>query len=117
MPKHDHGGVTGEPSTNTSGTASPADTGGVSTTHKHSIPALSGTAASAGAHTHSLPKSDRIGGTATLTRLVSYASHTASTATMTTNGEHYHSFTTTKSTTGGISANHTHSLQKHTHGM
>ena len=55
MPSHNHGGATGEPSTNTSGTASPADTGGVSATHKHSIPALSGTAASAGAHTHKLP--------------------------------------------------------------
>lgn len=110
MPSHNHGGVTGGPSTNTSGTASPASTGGVSATHKHSIPALSGTAASAGAHTHSLPRYYQSGGNATLACLVSYASHTASTATMTTNGEHYHSFTTTKSTAGGISANHTHSL-------
>lgn len=54
MPSHNHGGATGGPSNNTSGTASPANTGGVSATHKHSIPALSGTAASAGAHTHKI---------------------------------------------------------------
>lgn len=117
MPGHDHGAKTGEPSNNTSGAASPATTGGVSATHKHSIPALSGRAASAGAHTHALPSNTKSGSSAVLV-VDDFRSHLYdATGTMTTNGEHYHSFTTTKNTTGGISANHTHNLSSHTHNM
>lgn len=110
MPSHNHGGATGGPSNNTSGTASPASTGNNSAAHTHSIPSLSGTAASAGEHTHSVNTdlsfdSSKTGG---YWNYIAYG--TATNGTLSSAGAHTHTVTTNKSTSGGVSANHTHSL-------
>ena len=113
MPSHNHGGATGGPSNNTSGTASPASTGNNSAAHTHSIPSLSGTAASAGEHTHSV--NTDIGGSYDYNHdggrwVYTYRSSTNATGKLSSAGAHTHTVTTNKSTSGGVSANHTHSL-------
>lgn len=86
--------------------------------HTHSIPALSGTAASNGNHRHTLDgnASTVAGGTkytrprtAGQTGVVSYET--------TTTGAHTHTVTTKASTTGalGSGTGHTHTLNNHTH--
>lgn len=115
MPKHDHGGKTGGPSTNTSGAAT-GNTGNNSAGHTHSIPSLSGTAASAGGHTHSV----KVPPFATTWNGDHYNlayRGTAINGLLSSAGAHTHTVTTKASTTGGISANHTHSLQNHTHNL
>ena len=112
MPSHNHGGATGGPSTNTSGTASPASTGNNSAAHTHSIPSLSGTAASAGGHTHSV--NSNLNGSYDNNKSGGYWWYiyrgSTATGTLSSAGAHTHTVTTNKSTSGGVSANHTHSL-------
>lgn len=116
MPSHNHGGKTGGPSNNTSGAPSEAKTG-ESANHTHAIPALSGTALSDGAHTHTYPRGS--GGTATTntTFLYSFWGLHTGTATMSTNGKHTHTVTTNAATSGNPDKGHTHSLQSHTHDL
>ena len=122
MPSHDHGGKTGGPSNNTSGGASPATTGGISANHTHSIPALSGTAASAGKHTHTILANglDGAGGGA---KGWSGKGHTSRYITTTSNGAHTHTVSIPASKlNNGDAANahshtmsHTHTMGNHTH--
>ena len=96
---------------NTTGTNN-ASTGNQSANHTHSIPALSGTAASAGAHNHYAGKTTTSEGSGYgLTGSVAFTDRvivTGSGHLTTSNGAHTHSVTTTASTTGSNSANHTH---------
>lgn len=79
--------------------------------HTHSVPALSGTAASDGSHGHDIGIDLDVGSGSSrygphLTG-VSGANRTYPTG---SSGAHTHSVSTTASTTGGISANHTHTF-------
>lgn len=85
IPSHNHGGATGN----------------VSNDHTHS-----GTTASAGAHTHTINEGTLGGGgSGALTSGDDYTNEVYRTQTTSSAGGHEHSFTT-----GGISANHTHSI-------
>lgn len=116
MPSHNHGGATGGPSTNTSGAAT-GSTGNNSVGHTHSIPSLSGTAASAGGHTHTINVLSGTFVSGSTTNPFIDNSGISATGNLASTGAHTHTVTTKASTTGGISANHTHSLQKHTHSL
>ena len=113
---HDHGAVTsGSQSANHTHTGT---TGNNSVGHTHSIPALSGTAASAGAHTHGIRYKYILGvniadssGFIFLRRTDASDSYTGTDDDAANSaGAHTHSVSTTASTSGGISANHTHSM-------
>jgi len=54
MPSHSHGGVSGKPSTNTSGGSSATNTDSSTATHVHSIVSLSGKTNDKGTHNHKL---------------------------------------------------------------
>ena len=115
MPSHNHGGKTGTPSNNTSGGSSASSTGNNSASHTHSIVALSGSTSKSSTHQHGLSLKGNLassGAAITPIRLHSSANATYSSSNA---GAHTHTVTTTASTTGGISANHTHSLNSHTH--
>lgn len=94
-------------------------TGNQSAGHTHSIPALSGTAASAGSHNHLVTSKTTSYGSGSQSgwRCLSW---TGTNADWTQNiysgdsGAHTHDVTTTASTSGGISANHTHSVSGNT---
>lgn len=116
MPSHNHGGTTGGPSTNVSGGASPATTGGNSRNHTHSTPKMTATTTSNGSHHHSFPRSyayDNSKPYVYYTRNGAVAQWMS----MTTNGEHSHTVSTTATTSGASSQTHTHTLQSHTHDM
>lgn len=90
-----------------------------SANHTHSIPALSGTAASAGNHNHYSFNYGGNGywygsdwGNGTSFSCASSAT-TQDKPTTSTNGAHTHSVTTNASTTGANSANHTHTVPAH----
>lgn len=118
MPSHNHtfsgitvnsGGNSATPSATFSGTA--VSSGTQSANHTHSIPALSGSAASDGAHTHTL---GNVGGHHNLSTSPGVAqghilwnggTHKTSNA-----GAHTHTVKTSASTTGNNSASHTHSF-------
>ena len=100
-------------------TGSAVSTGNNSVGHTHSIPALSGSTNTAGAHTHVESKRkwyNRGGDHATYTYptgsgLWFNSSDQGLTALDTGSaGDHSHTVTTNASTSGGISANHTHSV-------
>ncbi len=105
---HTHAFTTGNQSANHTHSGT---TGNQSAGHTHSIPALSGTAASAGAHTHSIyARTDNTTGGKT-DRLGTEASHNENrSSSILSAGAHTHSVTTVANTSGGISANHTHSI-------
>ena len=109
MPSHNHGGTTGGPSTNVSGGASPATTGGNSRNHTHSTPKMTATTTSNGSHHHSFPRSyayDNSKPYVYYTRNGAVAQWMS----MTTNGEHSHTVSTTATTSGASSQTHTHTL-------
>lgn len=86
--------------------------------HTHSIPALSGTAKSAGRHSHKLGMvSGCVSSGNSYARPKDVSEVTARGYTSTTAGAHTHSVTTTASTTGatGTATGHTHTLNSHTH--
>lgn len=94
-------------------------TGNQSAGHTHSIPALSGTATSAGTHNHLVTsKTTSYGsGSQTSWRCLSWSGTNADWSQNVYSGDsgaHTHDVTTTASTTGGISANHTHSVSGNT---
>lgn len=94
-------------------------TGNQSAGHTHSIPALSGTAASAGSHNHLVTsKTTSYGqGSQSAWRCLSWTGTNADWSQNVYSGDsgaHAHSVTTTASTSGGISANHTHSVSGNT---
>lgn len=98
---------TGAPSNNTSGGPSTGSTGEISANHTHT-----GTSNDNGHHTHAI----YIAQTATAgtnRNIPNSASLTLTTGTIIEyTGTHAHT-----TTTGGVSANHTHSMQDHTHGL
>lgn len=89
--------------------------------HTHSIPALSGTAKSAGAHTHDTKLTKAVwagGGTSDSYCVVdSVNNKTITNKTTTSAGAHTHTVTTTANTSGGTGSGtaHTHSIPAHTH--
>lgn len=122
---HNHGGVTGEPSTNTSGGCT-VNTGGNSRNHTHSIPKLTTTTTKNGAHTHTILHSNgnQTGANVTGMPLWSSASLHAGVGSTSSSGAHGHTVETTinattklSGTTSASGKNHTHSLLQHTHGL
>lgn len=133
LPSHNHL-FTG--SAVTSGTSSIASTGNQSANHTHtfttgnqsaghthSIPALSGTAASNGEHAHSARYTSQQVANGTGKAYYNSQGDKTSSGMVVSSGAHTHAVTTTANTTGGISANHTHSgttgnnSVNHTHSM
>lgn len=121
MPSHNHGGKTNAPTSDKTGGPSTNTSGKNSQAHQHSIPALSGTAASAGAHTHSTTDGAAEASTGNGTHYQAGKWRITSYMTTSSNGAHTHTVTTTASTSGEDSAKHkhtmahTHTLQNHTH--
>lgn len=120
LPSHNHGG-TGTPSNNTSGASSATNTGNNSVGHTHSIPALSGTAASNGAHTHTFAGLYSPNSGTSSSNKPGVASSGEDSTKWPSAGAHTHTVTTDAKTSGNNSASHTHtmahthSLQNHTH--
>ena len=112
---HTHSGTTGN---NSVAHTHSGTTGTNSVAHTHSIPALSGTAASAGAHTHGIRYKYILGvsiadssGFIFLRRTDASDSYTGTDDDAANSaGAHIHSVSTTASTTGTVSANHTHTI-------
>lgn len=116
LPSHNHGGASGTPSNNTSG-ASSGSTGNNSVGHTHSIPALSGTAASNGAHTHTISGYNNYGGSTYSSGKFEVAQYNSSFATTWPSpGNHTHTVNTTAKASGNNSASHTHTMA-HTHSL
>lgn len=119
MPSHNHVSPTGKPSTNTSG-ASSGSTGNNSVGHTHSIPALSGTAASNGAHTHTLA-GGTTGNSSSVIRADICTYNSSFATAWPSPGNHTHTVSTTAKASGNNSVghthtlNHTHTLSNHTH--
>ncbi len=84
--------------------------------HTHSIPALTGTAKSSGAHTHNVKGGASTGGSTA--GIESYASRYSTFRTISgaaySAGAHTHDVETNASTTGGVSQNHTHTVSGNT---
>ena len=86
--------------------------------HTHSIPALSGTAKSAGGHSHKLGMvSGSVSSGNSYARPKDVSEVTARGYTSTTVGAHTHNVTTTAATSGatGSATGHVHTLNNHTH--
>ena len=87
--------------------------------HRHSIPALSGTAASNGNHAHNIGADLDAGSTGSLRYSVHSKGVTGAAYQMpsSTTGAHTHSVSTSASNTGyiGGTSGHTHTLNSHTH--
>lgn len=122
LPSHNHGGATGGPSNNTSTASSATNTGNNSVGHTHSIPALSGTAAENGAHTHTFAGTYNPNSGSQSVEKPGVATYNSSNViTWSSAGAHTHTVTTTAKTSGNNSAghthtmSHTHTLQNHTH--
>lgn len=114
IPSHNHGGATGTPSNNTSSGPSTNATG-ADAKHSHGVPALSGTAAKNGKHTHTVSdpryeEDDNI----TYKYAVTYNSNGK--VSWESAGTHTHPVTTTAATSGNQSQGHTHSMA-HTHNL
>lgn len=114
IPSHNHGGATGTPSNNTSSGPSTNATG-ADAKHSHGVPALSGTAAKNGKHTHTVSdpryeEDDNI----TYKYAVTYNSNGK--VSWESAGAHTHPVTTTAATSGNQSQGHTHSMA-HTHNL
>lgn len=99
MPNHTHAQVA---HTHTVGLAS--------ANHTHTIPALSGTAASAGAHSHTGNYVKECASGTARQRVTNTQSGASQYTVANSNGAHTHSVTTNASTTGTISASHTHTV-------
>ena len=123
MPSHSHGGKTSAPGNNKTGKPSKTTTGNNSQAHQHSIPKLSGTALTCSSHTHTITVNGDSGGGNGANGSVNMKGQAIRWITTTSNGDHGHTFTTTKSTSGQDSADHkhtmahTHNLQNHTHSL
>ena len=116
IPTHNHGGVSGTPSDNTSGEPSTNSTGGNNTGHTHSIPSLSGSTTTDGGHSHTLTgrKQDQ-NGTSYSSGSPAICEYNASFATQWASpGDHKHNVTTTAKNSGNNNASHKHSMS-HTH--
>lgn len=121
MPSHNHVSPTGKPSTNTSGKSS-GSTGNNSVGHTHSIPEMSGTATSNGAHTHTLAGAINANADAPIVNKAEICTYNSSFATAWASpGNHTHTVSTTAKDSGNNSVghthtlNHTHTLSNHTH--
>lgn len=114
IPSHNHGGATGTPSNNTSSGPSTNATG-ADAKHSHGVPALSGTAAKNGKHTHTVddPRYEEDDNT-TYKYAVTYNSNGK--VSWESAGAHTHPVTTTAATSGNQSQGHTHSMA-HTHNL
>lgn len=86
-------------------------------THTHSIPELSGTAASAGGHTHNIGRdSDGGSGSSRFTVHKAGTSGAGGTSPTDSAGAHTHSVTTSANTTGPSSSlSHSHTVNAHSH--
>ena len=99
IPKHSH-----------TFTGKQANTGNASANHTHSIPALSGSTNTTGAHTHKETSASSGGGTGFgIGSNAGYHGDATTNHSTTSAGNHSHTVSTTASTTGNMSANHTHS--------
>lgn len=99
IPKHSH-----------TFTGKQANTGNASANHTHSIPALSGSTNTTGAHTHKETSASSGGGTGYgIGSNAGYHGDATTNHSTTSAGNHSHTVSTTASTTGNMSANHTHS--------
>ncbi len=116
MPAHNHtfagaavtsGGRSVAPTATFTGTA--VNTGNQSANHTHSIPKLSGTAASAGAHTHKIDIGKATFSNSAIGTDYGGVLQYNNSFTSDSAGAHTHSITTTANTTGNASAGHTHS--------
>ena len=114
IPSHNHGGATGGPSNNTSSGPS-TNTTGADAKHSHGVPALSGTAAKNGKHTHTVDDPRYVADdNMTYKYAVTYNSNAK--ASWESAGAHTHPVTTTAATSGNQSQGHTHSMA-HTHNL
>jgi len=123
LPAHDHGGVSGAPSNNTSGGPNTSNTGIESVGHTHTQQGTFGSGGVTANHRH-FPSNSQgfVTGPIQQTNLTTGGalsrwlgqSFAPDGNTTTENADHGHN-TTISGQTQGVSANHTHTLNSHTH--